>query len=54
MKKILLFFLGLFLLPLYPILKRAQKSLSEKMQIGEKVIVVTRDFKGEKRSFQAN
>lgn len=40
MKKIFYFILALFILPFYPLLKRF-KSMNEKMQFGEKVIVVT-------------
>lgn len=40
MKRILIYILAFFLIPFYPLLKRF-KSMNEKMQFGEKVIVVT-------------
>lgn len=40
MRKIFLYVLAFFLLPLYPILKRI-KRFGEKVQFGEKVVVVT-------------
>lgn len=47
MKRIILFILAFFLLPLYPFLKRIQK-MGDKIQIGEKIVVVTRN-QGKKR-----
>ncbi len=46
MKKILLFILAFFLIPFYPFLKRIRK-FGEKIRIGEKIVVVTRE--GQKR-----
>ena len=43
MKRIRLLILGIILLPLYPLLKRFQGKLHEKIQIGERVIVVTKE-----------
>ena len=40
MKRILLFILALFLLPVYPLLKRIQ-GMGDKIRFGEKVVVVT-------------
>ncbi len=41
------FILGILLLPLYPFLSGAGRALSEKVRLGEKVVVVTRN--GEKK-----
>jgi hypothetical protein len=46
----LMFFLGLFLLPFYPLLKRIQK-MGEKIKFSEKVVVVTTDGDNRKRIF---
>jgi hypothetical protein len=40
MRKFFLYILAFFLFPFYPLLKRIQK-MSEKMQFGEKIVVVT-------------
>lgn len=47
MRKIFLYILAFFLFPFYPLLKRI-KGFSEKVQIGEKVIVIIRQD-GKKR-----
>ena len=39
------FILGLMLLPFYPLIKRRQGQ-NEKIQVGERVVVVTRDERG--------
>jgi uncharacterized protein YneF (UPF0154 family) len=48
MRKIFLYVLAFFLIPFYPILKRIQKRLGEKIQIGEKIVVVMKDGNGRK------
>ncbi len=49
MKRILYFILGILLLPVYVFLKR-NKTLNEKMQFGEKVVVVTRNMNSGKKT----
>ncbi len=50
-KKILYVLLGILLLPIYPFLKRVRLS-SEKIKIGERVVVVTRSEDGGKTIIQ--
>lgn len=51
MKKVFLFLIGLILVPAYPFLKKWQGGLSEKMRIGEKVVVVIRKDGRKKQTF---
>jgi uncharacterized protein YneF (UPF0154 family) len=50
MKKILLYILAFFLIPFYPLLKRMQRRMGEKIKISEKVIVVTMNQNGIKKT----
>jgi hypothetical protein len=49
MKRIFLFILAFFLLPFYPILRRIKK-MGDKLQIGERIIVITQTGKNRKVS----
>lgn len=48
MRKFLLYILAFFLFPFYPLLKRI-KRFGEKVQIGEKVVIVSINERGKKR-----
>ena len=49
MKRIFLYILAFFLLPFYPILKGIRK-MGEKLQLSEKIVVVTRN-QNKRRTF---
>jgi hypothetical protein len=48
MKRVLFFLLAFVMLPFYPLLVR-MKRMGDKVQIGEKVVVIVRGEKGNKR-----
>ncbi len=48
MKRVVFFLLAFIMLPFYPLLVRMKK-MGDKVQLGEKVVVVIRGKKGNKR-----